>query len=130
MTQLPREKQTQRERELHVRVCTDSTAVLSFCPSSYFVRFFRHIFLSFFFPSLLLTFGFCVLSTVNFSVYNKTFFAFVLHIQANFKLHASAMLGTALFQAIGLLCELLHIYLHRHTQHTYIRTDTRTYKHT
>ena len=122
MTQLPRDRERERERERAARESVHRQYHSSFFLPIliYFVGFFR---LSFFlFPSFLLNFEFCVLSTVNFSVYDKSLFAFVMHIQANFKVHASAMLGTGLLQAIGLLCELLtYMYLQRHT-HTSVQT--------
>ena len=69
-------RERERESERAARECAHSTAVLSFFPSSFIsfvssvLSFFLSFFLSFSRPSfLLLTFGFCVLSRGNFSVY-------------------------------------------------------------
>ena len=71
----------------------------------------------------------CVLSAVNVCLYQKSFFQFVFHKQANFKLHASAMLATALLGAIGVLWELV-TYIHNTHTHTHTQTYIRTYIHT
>lgn len=107
-------------------VCTDSI-IQQFILSTY-----PHIFRSFL-PSLFLSFSlpssFLFLRTEHreFSIYSKSISAFVLHIQANFKIHAPVTLDTALFQAIGVLCELLtYIFLHIHTSvQTRIHTSIR-----